>query len=72
MEIPVQGTEVGGKYNCDYCHKDISDKIRIKCAVCPDFDLCVECMYVGAKITPHTSDHAYRVMVSFHLLLQSV
>ncbi|CAN7118654.1 unnamed protein product [Brassica rapa subsp. narinosa] len=58
----VQGTEGGGKYNCDYCQKDITGKIRIKCAVCPDFDLCVECMSVGAEITPHKRDHAYRVM----------
>lgn len=59
----VPGTEGGGKYNCDYCQKDITGKIRIKCAVCPDFDLCVECMSVGAEITPHKCDHAYRVMV---------
>lgn len=60
----VTGAEGGGKYNCDYCQKDITGKIRIKCAVCPDFDLCVECMSVGAEITPHKSDHPYRVMVS--------
>ncbi|XP_023635197.1 transcriptional adapter ADA2b isoform X2 [Capsella rubella] len=58
----VPGTEGGGKYNCDYCQKDITGKIRIKCAVCPDFDLCVECMSVGAEITPHKCDHPYRVM----------
>ncbi|KFK26544.1 hypothetical protein AALP_AA8G262500 [Arabis alpina] len=58
----VTGAEGGGKYNCDYCQKDITGKIRIKCAVCPDFDLCVECMSVGAEITPHKSDHPYRVM----------
>lgn len=64
----VPGAEGGGKYNCDYCQKDITGKIRIKCAVCPDFDLCIECMSVGAEITPHKCDHPYRVMVSFHLL----
>ncbi|KAL0890239.1 hypothetical protein Bca101_014222 [Brassica carinata] len=58
----AQGTEGGGKYNCDYCQKDITGKIRIKCSVCPDFDLCVECMSVGAEITPHKCYHAYRVM----------
>ncbi|WZY84954.1 hypothetical protein YC2023_031338 [Brassica napus] len=62
FESPSIGTEGGGKYNCDYCQKDITGKIRIKCAVCPDFDLCVECMSVGAEITPHKRDHAYRVM----------
>ena len=51
-------------YHCNYCNKDISGKIRIKCVVCPDFDLCVECFSVGAEVTPHKSNHPYRVMVS--------
>lgn len=58
----VTGTEGGRKYNCDYCQKDITGKIRIKCAVCPDFDLCVECMSIGAQITPHKCEHTYSVM----------
>ncbi|XP_054818686.1 transcriptional adapter ADA2a-like isoform X2 [Prosopis cineraria] len=49
-------------YHCNYCDKDISGKIRIKCAVCQDFDLCVECFSVGAEVTPHKSNHLYRVM----------
>ena len=53
-------------YHCNYCNIDITGKIRIKCAVCPDFDLCVECFSVGAELTPHQSNHAYRVMVSNH------
>ena len=32
-----------GIYECDYCHTDISQVPRIRCAVCPDFDLCLEC-----------------------------
>jgi hypothetical protein len=59
--------EGGGKkalYHCNYCNKDISGKIRIKCSKCPDFDLCVECFSVGAEVTPHRSNHPYRVMVS--------
>ncbi|GAB2233733.1 hypothetical protein Droror1_Dr00002962 [Drosera rotundifolia] len=57
-------------YHCNYCHKDISGKIRIKCAVCPDFDLCVECFSVGVEITPHKCNHPYRVMddLSFPLI----
>lgn len=50
-------------YHCNYCNKDISGKIRIKCTKCPDFDLCVECFSVGAEVTPHKSNHPYRVMV---------
>ncbi|XP_015576574.2 transcriptional adapter ADA2 isoform X2 [Ricinus communis] len=57
-------------YHCNYCKKDISGFIRIKCAVCPDFDLCVECFSVGAEVTPHKSSHPYRVMdnLSFPLI----
>lgn len=32
-----------GVYECDYCHTDISQVPRIRCAVCTDFDLCLEC-----------------------------
>ncbi|PWZ22856.1 Transcriptional adapter ADA2 [Zea mays] len=65
--------EGGGKkalYHCNYCNKDISGKIRIKCSKCPDFDLCVECFSVGAEVTPHRSNHPYKVMdnLSFPLI----
>ncbi|XP_052734680.1 transcriptional adapter ADA2 isoform X4 [Vigna angularis] len=49
-------------YHCNYCNKDISGRIRIKCAVCQDFDLCIECFSIGAEVTPHKSNHPYRVM----------
>ncbi|KEH22976.1 putative transcription factor MYB/SANT family [Medicago truncatula] len=57
-------------YHCNYCNFDITGKIRIKCVVCSDFDLCVECFSVGAELTPHKSNHAYRVMdnLSFPLI----
>ncbi|KAL5838852.1 hypothetical protein ACOSQ3_016021 [Xanthoceras sorbifolium] len=67
-----QGTGDGKRalYHCNYCNKDISGKIRIKCAICPDFDLCIECFTVGAEVTPHKSNHPYRVMdnLSFPLI----
>ncbi|MCD9641921.1 hypothetical protein HAX54_028406 [Datura stramonium] len=56
-------TEKGKEqYHCNYCNKDISGRIRIKCVVCSDFDLCVECFSVGAEVQPHKSNHLYRVM----------
>ncbi|ONI18135.1 hypothetical protein PRUPE_3G198800 [Prunus persica] len=60
----------GAFYHCNYCNKDISGKTRIKCVVCPDFDLCIECFSVGAELTPHKCNHPYRVMdnLSFPLL----
>ncbi|TYK23071.1 transcriptional adapter ADA2-like isoform X2 [Cucumis melo var. makuwa] len=63
---PATGQESGdGKaalYHCNYCNKDLSGRIRIKCVACPDFDLCVECFSVGAELRPHKSNHPYRVM----------
>ncbi|KAM5580387.1 transcriptional adapter ADA2 [Rosa sericea] len=60
----------GAFYHCNYCQKDISGKIRIKCGVCPDFDLCIECFSVGVEVTPHKCNHPYRVMdnLSFPLI----
>lgn len=49
-------------YTCNNCAKDISNAIRIKCAVCPDFDLCLECFSAGMEVAPHKSNHAYRVV----------
>lgn len=60
--LPVHPPYSDGLYHCDYCSKDLSTSLRIKCAVCPDFDLCLECFSVGAQIAPHSSDHAYRVV----------
>ncbi|KAK9924351.1 hypothetical protein M0R45_032726 [Rubus argutus] len=60
----------GAFYHCNYCQKDISGKTRIKCGVCPDFDLCIECFSVGAEVQPHKCNHPYRVMdnLSFPLI----
>ncbi|RDX63151.1 Transcriptional adapter ADA2, partial [Mucuna pruriens] len=57
-------------YHCNYCNKDISGKIRIKCVVCQDFDLCIECFSVGAEVKPHKCNHPYRIMdnLSFPLI----
>lgn len=64
--LSVQGTGEGKRalYHCNYCNKDITGRMRIKCAVCSDFDLCIECFSVGAEVHPHKSSHPYRVMVS--------
>jgi hypothetical protein len=40
-----------GVYECDYCHSDISQLPRVRCAVCPDFDLCLDCF----ATTDHTA-----------------
>lgn len=66
------GEPKGAFYHCNYCNKDISGKTRIKCVVCPDFDLCIECFSVGAELTPHKCNHPYRVMVSTFVFISKV
>ena len=46
---------------CNYCQRDITDRTRIKCAECLDFDLCPDCFSVGVEIAGHKNDHGYRV-----------
>ncbi|GAB5036819.1 histone acetyltransferase complex partial, partial [Nannochloropsis oceanica] len=59
---------VGGKpglFHCNYCMRDISNTIRIKCAetsTCPDWDLCVDCFGAGVELGKHKNDHPYRVV----------
>ena len=43
LDLILLGEKRQGLYECDYCRKDISQIPRIRCAVCPDFDLCLEC-----------------------------
>ncbi|KAK7245973.1 hypothetical protein RIF29_40829 [Crotalaria pallida] len=52
-------------YRCKYCFKVILGKAHMKCAICKDFDLCVECFSVGAEVAPHKSDHPYVISESF-------
>lgn len=49
-------------YHCDYCRKDISQLVRIRCSECDDFDLCLECFATGAHVAPHQPTHDYRVV----------
>ena len=49
------------QFHCDYCQKDITRSIRIRCAECTDLDLCIECFSVGAEIRGHLKTHKYQV-----------
>jgi predicted ATP-dependent serine protease len=57
----------GVAYTCDYCKKDITKVVRIRCAECSDFDLCTECFSVGVEVNTetnqHRNNHAYYVIV---------
>jgi hypothetical protein len=61
QQLPPPGPR-RGLYECDSCKRDISDLVRVRCAVCPDYDLCLECFSVGAEVHPHKASHAYRVI----------
>jgi len=60
-EVASGISELYQKYNCNYCQEDI-DGLRIKCAECLDFDLCLSCFACGAQIAKHKSNHKYMFM----------
>lgn len=50
------------RFHCNYCQRDLSKVIRARCAVCPDYDSCLDCFTVGAALKPHKRTHAYRLI----------
>ncbi|TPX62080.1 hypothetical protein PhCBS80983_g00735 [Powellomyces hirtus] len=56
--------EFGQSYHCNGCSKDITNLVRVRCAECTDFDLCVTCFSSGVEPenTQHRNFHKYRVM----------
>ncbi|KAI9207154.1 uncharacterized protein BJ171DRAFT_292331 [Polychytrium aggregatum] len=54
--------DFGQKYHCDSCQTDITNMIRIRCAECPDFDLCLDCFARGVELGGHRNIHCYRIM----------
>ncbi|KAL7465350.1 hypothetical protein ACHAXS_005675 [Conticribra weissflogii] len=41
--LVLLGDKPRGLYECDYCRADLTRAPRIRCATCPDFDLCLDC-----------------------------
>ncbi|XP_065347741.1 transcriptional adapter 2B isoform X1 [Cloeon dipterum] len=56
-------TDIFAKHSCTYCQQDI-DGLRIKCASCSDFNLCLQCFACGAEIGSHKFNHPYQFMDS--------
>lgn len=50
------------KFHCDICSSDCTRRIRIRCAECDDYDLCVPCFSRGKATGDHKPWHAYRVI----------
>lgn len=49
-------------YHCDVCLSDCTTRIRILCAICVDYDLCVPCFALGASSGDHMPWHDYHVV----------
>ncbi|CAI7879267.1 unnamed protein product, partial [Closterium sp. NIES-54] len=66
------GARGRGVYHCNYCHRDVTGEVHVKCAACVDFDLCAECFSGGAAAHPHSASHPYHVMdtMSFPLVCE--
>ncbi|XP_026272333.1 transcriptional adapter 2B isoform X2 [Frankliniella occidentalis] len=47
------------KAQCNYCQEDVSG-IRVKCAECTDFEICLQCFSAGAEIGQHKNNHSYQ------------
>ncbi|KAJ7365349.1 Transcriptional adapter 2-beta [Desmophyllum pertusum] len=50
------------EYHCNYCQADCTS-LRVKCADCTDFDLCLQCFACGAEMGKHKRGHDYQLMV---------
>lgn len=65
MSSEAMFLHTGGKevvYKCNNCGSSLSQEFRVRCAICPKFDLCGDCFSVGAEIPPHLNTHPYRIV----------
>ncbi len=53
---------LSGTFTCQVCERNISKSIRIYCAVCPNFTLCIECLATGQEKNDHIQSHSYHVV----------
>lgn len=49
-------------YHCDVCSSDCTNRIRVQCAICADYDLCVPCFSAGLFSGTHQPHHDYKVI----------
>ncbi|ANQ07616.1 Transcrition adapter 2 [Plasmodium coatneyi] len=57
LEGTVEEDIFDSNYHCDICNKDITHAIRIRCAECVDFDLCVNCFSSGKEMKSEKCEH---------------
>jgi len=61
--MPSSISDVFAKHSCTYCQEEIKS-LRVKCAECPSFELCLQCFSAGAEIGCHKKDHPYEIIDS--------
>ncbi|CAI5756401.1 unnamed protein product [Candida verbasci] len=49
-------------FHCDVCSTDCTNRIRIQCAICTDYDLCVPCFASGSTTGDHKPWHDYQII----------
>ncbi|XP_054281115.1 transcriptional adapter 2B-like isoform X2 [Macrosteles quadrilineatus] len=59
-------SDVFNTYRCSHCQYKI-DGLRVRCATCSDFEMCLQCFTNGAEIGPHRNDHPYQFVDSVAL-----
>ncbi|AQZ12542.1 ADA2 (YDR448W) [Zygosaccharomyces parabailii] len=53
---------MSNKFHCDVCSADCTNRVRISCAECPEYDLCVHCFSQGLYNGNHRPYHDYRII----------
>lgn len=53
---------MSNKFHCDVCSSDCTNRVRISCAECPEYDLCVPCFSQGLYNGNHRPFHNYKII----------
>ncbi|CAI6583886.1 ANL_collapsed_G0012800.mRNA.1.CDS.1 [Saccharomyces cerevisiae] len=53
---------MSNKFHCDVCSADCTNRVRVSCAICPEYDLCVPCFSQGSYTGKHRPYHDYRII----------
>ncbi|ODV96750.1 hypothetical protein PACTADRAFT_48566 [Pachysolen tannophilus NRRL Y-2460] len=53
---------MSNSFHCDVCSTDCTNRVRIRCAECEEYDLCVGCFSQGLSTLNHKPYHDYRII----------
>ncbi|QLG72821.1 hypothetical protein HG535_0D05300 [Zygotorulaspora mrakii] len=53
---------MSNKFHCDVCSADCTNRVRISCVECSEYDLCVPCFSQGLYNGGHRPYHDYRII----------